>query len=66
MGLAPQPAKDSPVHEWKYTTLADAPALHPDAKSWSSGLYRGIVPAKHIGRRDFAVNGAVVRPNNTT
>nr|VWO99039.1 14-alpha sterol demethylase Cyp51A (EC [Ganoderma boninense] len=63
LGLAPRPAKEPAVNEWKYTTLADAPPLHPDAKTWSSGLYRGIVPAKHIGRRDFAVNGAVVSPN---
>ena len=66
LGLAPQPAKDLPPHEWKYTTLADAPALHPGAKSWSSGLYRGIVLAKHIDRRDFAVNGAVVCPNDSS
>ena len=62
LGLAPQPAKESIEHQWKYTTLSDAPPLHPDAKNWSSALYRGIVPAKHIDRCDFAVNGAVVSP----
>ncbi|EJF62217.1 hypothetical protein DICSQDRAFT_169248 [Dichomitus squalens LYAD-421 SS1] len=63
LGSDPQPAKETTTHEWNYTTLAGSPPIHPEAKRWSSSLYRGIVPAKHISRRDLAVNGAVVSPN---
>ncbi|KAI0711022.1 FAD/NAD(P)-binding domain-containing protein [Cerioporus squamosus] len=62
LGLAPRPAA-STTHHWDYTTLADAPPLHPDAARWESAIYRGIVPAKHIHRRDIAVNGAVMSSN---
>ncbi|KAI1795061.1 FAD/NAD(P)-binding domain-containing protein [Ganoderma leucocontextum] len=33
--------------------------------SWHTmfDVYRGLVPAKHINRRDFALNGAVVSPH---
>ncbi|TBU39199.1 hypothetical protein BD309DRAFT_454467 [Dichomitus squalens] len=65
LGLDPQPAKETTTHEWNYTTLAGSPPIHPEAKRWSSSLYRGIVPAKHISRRDLAVNGAVVRYDRT-
>ncbi|EJF61517.1 FAD/NAD(P)-binding domain-containing protein [Dichomitus squalens LYAD-421 SS1] len=63
LGLDPQPVNDTTTHQWKYTTLSNAPPLHPEAKRWSSTLYHGIVPAKHIVHRDLAVNGAVLSPN---
>ncbi|KAI0686660.1 FAD/NAD-P-binding domain-containing protein [Cerioporus squamosus] len=63
LSLSPQQADNATPYEWKYNTLANPPPLHPDAKRWSSTMYRGIVPYKHIDRRDFAVNGAVVSPN---
>lgn len=49
--------------EWAYTTLPD---LHTPSSSSKQGvqapsLYRGIVPAKNILRRNLAVNGAIVR-----
>ena len=44
-----------------FLTLKDAPAAHPDGEQWASSIYRGIVPAKNIERRDFAINGSVVR-----
>ncbi|KAI9057634.1 FAD/NAD-P-binding domain-containing protein [Trametes sanguinea] len=64
LGLNPHEVEDHGRYRWNYTTLTDAPPLHPDAKKWSSSIYRGIVPAKNIARRDFAVNGACVSPNN--
>lgn len=60
LSLLPEPASVS-SHRWDYKTLSDSPPLHPDAKRWSSTMYHGIVPARNIARRDFAVNGAVVR-----
>ncbi|KAI0658609.1 FAD/NAD(P)-binding domain-containing protein [Cubamyces menziesii] len=64
LGLNPHRAEATSTYHWTYPTLADAPPLHPDAEKWSSSIYRGLVPAKNILRRDFAVNGACVSPNN--
>ncbi|KAI0677688.1 FAD/NAD-P-binding domain-containing protein [Trametes maxima] len=65
LGLNPYLATNTrAIHQWDYTTLKDAPPLHPDAQRWSSSLYRGLVPARNIANRDFAVNGACVSPNN--
>ncbi|CDO75211.1 hypothetical protein BN946_scf184794.g18 [Trametes cinnabarina] len=64
LGLRPHLAQPNPEYQWDYTTLSDAPPLHPDAEKWSSSLYRGLVPAQNIARRDFAVNGACISPNN--
>jgi hypothetical protein len=56
--------EDLDRHTWDYTSLHNA----PKADAWisstpirASGLYKGIVPARSIQRRDIAVNGAVVR-----
>ncbi|KAL1940037.1 hypothetical protein VTO73DRAFT_9372 [Trametes versicolor] len=64
LGLNLHPAETSSDYHWNYTSLSNPPPLHPDAKKWSSSIYRGLVPAKNIARRDFAVNGACVSPNN--
>ncbi|KAH9899419.1 FAD/NAD-P-binding domain-containing protein [Cubamyces lactineus] len=64
LGLNPHRAEAASAHHWDYPTLANAPPLHTDASKWSSSIYRGLVPAKNILRRDFAVNGACVSPNN--
>ena len=45
---------------WDYTTLNDPPALKPEHKLWVTSIYRGLVPAKNIERRDFAIAGALV------
>ena len=47
---------------WRYKTLADPPIVSQDAPSqcWETSLYRGLVPAANIDKRDFAINGAVV------
>jgi hypothetical protein len=41
--------------------VRDANLEKVEGMVWSSSIYRGIVPAKNIHRRDFAINGAVVR-----
>ncbi|KAH9899418.1 FAD/NAD-P-binding domain-containing protein [Cubamyces lactineus] len=64
LGLAPQPANPDAPYRWDYTTLKNPPPLHPDAKRWSSTIYRGIVPAKNIMRRDLTINGTGISMNN--
>ncbi|KAG6861662.1 hypothetical protein C0995_013664 [Termitomyces sp. Mi166 len=51
-------------HNWDYTSLASPPVSHPNKEQWSSSIYRGLVPAKNISKRDFAINGAVFTTNN--
>ncbi|KAF9268375.1 FAD/NAD-P-binding domain-containing protein [Marasmius fiardii PR-910] len=50
--------------EWPYTSLVDPPPTHSQADQWTSSIYRGIVPAKNILKRDFAINGAVFNTHN--
>ncbi|KAI0638622.1 FAD/NAD-P-binding domain-containing protein [Trametes polyzona] len=64
LGLNPHPANPSTSHRWDYTTLANSPPLHPATRRWSLSLVRGLVPARNIARRDFAVNGDCVSTNN--
>lgn len=45
---------------WDYVSLGDSPKTHSQSEQWASSIYRGIVPAKNINRRDFAINGAIV------
>ncbi|KAF5366762.1 hypothetical protein D9758_006503 [Tetrapyrgos nigripes] len=52
------------ANEWKYSSLKDPPAKHPLSDQWTSCIYRGIVPAKSIFKRDLAINGAVFSTNN--
>ncbi|KAG5728376.1 Dimethylaniline monooxygenase [N-oxide-forming] 2 [Termitomyces sp. T112] len=52
------------VHIWDYTSLTDPPMSHPNSEQWSSSIYRGLVPANNINKRDFAINGAVFTTNN--
>ncbi|KAJ3572899.1 hypothetical protein NP233_g2776 [Leucocoprinus birnbaumii] len=52
--------------EWKsYHTLRNSPADHRrgEAPISASSIYRGIVPAKNIHNRDFAINGAILTGN---
>ncbi|KAJ7245010.1 hypothetical protein B0H12DRAFT_794238 [Mycena haematopus] len=49
---------------WKnYLSLANPPSRRPESEQWASSIYNGIVPAKNIARRDFAINGAVFTTN---
>ncbi|EGN94619.1 hypothetical protein SERLA73DRAFT_77381 [Serpula lacrymans var. lacrymans S7.3] len=47
--------------EWQfYKTLQNPPQLPlGNQGQWMSSIYRGLVPARNIQRRDFAINGAV-------
>ena len=47
---------------WNYKSLANPPSIHPDnaAGKWVTSVYRGLVPAKNIMKRDFAIVGAMV------
>ena len=47
------------AHEWQYASMANPPPSRPDVPI-ATAIYRGIVPAKTLDRRDFAINGAVV------
>ncbi|KAF8802217.1 FAD/NAD(P)-binding domain-containing protein [Phlegmacium glaucopus] len=49
--------------KWDYKTLENAPALRPENEKWVTSVYRGIVPAKNIEKRDFAIAGAMFSAN---
>ena len=51
--------------DWAYASLPDSDASTPSMKqdTQAPSLYRGIIPAKNILRRDLAVNGAIVCPS---
>ncbi|KAH9837771.1 FAD/NAD-P-binding domain-containing protein [Rhodofomes roseus] len=51
-------------HHWNYTTLARSSFSPNDGDKRGPSLYRGIVPAKNILRRNLAVNGAIYTTNN--
>ena len=57
-------AKHTPTchfeHEWEYASLANAPPQPPEQNKWATSIHRGLVPAKNIDRRDFAIAGALV------
>jgi dimethylaniline monooxygenase (N-oxide forming) len=57
---APMNTAEFKNYEWNYTTLQNPPPAHPATEQRGSTLYRGLVPAKNILQRDFAVNGASV------
>ncbi|KAF8162699.1 hypothetical protein B0H34DRAFT_650867 [Crassisporium funariophilum] len=49
---------------WNYPSLKNAPAPQSDG-AWVTPIYRGLVPAKNIARRDFAIAGALYAANFT-
>ena len=55
------PSVDEREYFWNYTSLKDPPHSNTHSKLWAASIYRGIVPSQNIDRRDFAINGAVVR-----
>ncbi|KAJ4480867.1 FAD/NAD-P-binding domain-containing protein [Lentinula aciculospora] len=51
--------------EWKgYMSLKNPPPAPAANQQWMSCIYRGIVPARNIMKRDLAINGAVFSTNN--
>ena len=45
--------------QWDYKTLANAAAPNSE-NEWVTSIYRGLIPAKNIEKRDFAIAGATV------
>ncbi|KAI6098806.1 FAD/NAD(P)-binding domain-containing protein [Pisolithus croceorrhizus] len=58
------PLADAEEHVWDYTSFSNPPTSHRRSEEWVSSIYRGIVPARNINRRDFAINGAFFTVNN--
>ncbi|KAI6105078.1 FAD/NAD(P)-binding domain-containing protein [Pisolithus croceorrhizus] len=58
------PLTDVEEHVWDYTSFSNPPTSHPRSEVWVSSIYRGIVPARNINHRDFAINGALSTTNN--
>ncbi|PPQ99019.1 hypothetical protein CVT26_014396 [Gymnopilus dilepis] len=54
------------VPSWNYKTLAKPPVIHPENENqkYVTSIYRGLVPARNIGNRDFAIAGAIFSANN--
>jgi len=64
LGINKHPPRTQVKDAWEsFMTLRDAPAAHPDSEQWASSIHRGIVPAKNIEKRDFAINGAIFGAN---
>ncbi|KAI0068518.1 FAD/NAD-P-binding domain-containing protein [Artomyces pyxidatus] len=64
LGIHRHPPTSKAKYQWNYKTLANPPPAHPDAEQQASSIFRGLVPAKNIERRDFAINGAIGTTNN--
>ena len=65
-GIGGQPPSQH-VDEWKdYETLASPQAAHSQRDQWLSSIYRGLVPAENITKRDFAINGAFISSISVT
>lgn len=63
LGIGRHPPSQD-IDEWEhYKTLASPPPTHPLSDQWASSIYRGLVPAKNVMKRDFAINGAFVSNN---
>ncbi|KAH8112131.1 FAD/NAD-P-binding domain-containing protein [Phellopilus nigrolimitatus] len=47
-----------------YISLKNPPTVCPENTTAASSIYRGLVPARNLCKRDFAVNGSVFTTNN--
>ncbi|KDQ09323.1 hypothetical protein BOTBODRAFT_148267 [Botryobasidium botryosum FD-172 SS1] len=61
IGLARHEGKDNTT--WDYLSLRNPPPIATEDE-WSPAIYRGIVPAKSILKRDLAINGGIITTNN--
>ena len=59
LGLGRHPPNSRTNYRWDYASLTNPPVILGE-KPWAASIYRGLVPAKNILNRDFAVNGAMV------
>ncbi|KAH9955825.1 FAD/NAD-P-binding domain-containing protein [Russula dissimulans] len=63
LGLDRHPPDTKTKYRWDYASLAKAPVIPGETPSTPS-IYRGLVPAKNILNRDFAINGAMFCAHN--
>ncbi|KAF8171963.1 FAD/NAD-P-binding domain-containing protein [Mycena galopus ATCC 62051] len=64
LGIKRHPPGSFKSLDWEnYLSLVNPPPSPPESDQWASSIYNGIVPAKNISRRDFAINGAVFTTN---
>ncbi|KAG6822271.1 hypothetical protein H0H93_006000, partial [Arthromyces matolae] len=59
LGIARQTPTANGSYNWNYQSMSNPPATPAANDAWSSSIYRGLVPAKNIHNRDFAINGAI-------
>ncbi|KAH7883153.1 FAD/NAD-P-binding domain-containing protein [Phlebopus sp. FC_14] len=64
LGIGRHPPTKDDEDLWNYKSLSSPPPTHPRSEQWASSIYRGLVPARNINKRDFAINGAVFTTNN--
>ncbi|EIW76945.1 FAD/NAD(P)-binding domain-containing protein [Coniophora puteana RWD-64-598 SS2] len=68
LGIARQTVAIAETDEWASFRSIASPPVIPQTKTSDalsgSAIYRGIVPARNIERRDFAINGGVFTTNN--
>lgn len=64
IGLSRQPVPPQIMaaanRKWNYPTLANPPPYEDDPNFKVPMFHRGMIPAKSMFRRDFAVNGGFV------
>jgi hypothetical protein len=58
-----KPHTQAAMTHWEYKSMTDPPPLAPDNCEWVTSVYRGLVPAKNILHRDFAIAGALYTAN---
>ncbi|KXN85055.1 putative flavin-containing monooxygenase 1 [Leucoagaricus sp. SymC.cos] len=63
IGINKHLAASKMTHIWEYPSLRGAPSSRSGDQTWVVPIYRGIVPAKSILRRDFAIAGALFTTN---
>ncbi|KLO19083.1 FAD/NAD(P)-binding domain-containing protein [Schizopora paradoxa] len=64
LGLSRQPVASQP-ETWDYVTLANPPVVRSaEEPKAAASIYRGIVPAQNLLRKDFAINGSIFTVNN--
>ena len=63
IGIAKHTPKTYTKTQWNYKSLKYAPPEASGYENWVTSIYRGLVPAKNIERRDFAIAGAFVSPS---
>jgi len=66
VGLGRHPPDPRMKYPWdyNYASLGKPPVI-PGKIPWAASIYRGLVPAKNILNRDFAVNGATFTTHPT-